>query len=602
MKRIILLLTLLSYVTALYSQLPVQPVSILNSEKDTIGNTYYQVQTNATCQNRICVYDDGTIGATYTIGFNWPGFASDRGTGYNYFDGDEWNEWPEERIETERAGWPSYAPLGEEGELVVAHLSASSNECLVFSKRNSKGTGDWIESFFYGPAGHEDLVFPAMVTGGENHNNIYLLSLTRLYEYGGSPYQGLEGALVYSMSTDGGESWDILNQVLPGMDSSEYTGFTRDCYTFAEPKDNIVAFVCGSYQHDLFLMKSTDHGQTFDKTIIWDNPYDQVSPSFDTDTFYCADGSIDVTIDINGMAQVVFGIVAAFYTINDNKWRFLKLTDGIGYWNENMDSFSSNNHALDPTGHPESELVKNETLIGWAQDMDGDSTITYLAEIPTYMGHYYTLGISSMVQLVLDDQNRLFLLYSSLTETYHNGVENYRRIWLRSSINGGQTWGQFYHYDDTLYSIFNEYVYPSCASYSDDNIYLTYVIDNEPGIFWQGSSGSWIPNFICCAKVSKDEIVGIKQTKQTLPEIEVSQNFPNPFSENTTIKVNLHKPAYIKLEVVNMLGEKVYEMMGVSGNIGLNNLTINADGLTQGIYFYTVTVRTNTISKKMIIH
>jgi len=598
MKRIILYLTLLSYAVALYPQLPAQPISILNSEFDSIGNTFYGIQSYATMQNRIYRFEDGTVGATYTFGIDWPGF-SDRGTGYNYYNGDEWSEWPTERIENQRTGWSSYAPLGEEGELVVAHISASSNECLVFNKRNSKGTGDWIESFFYGPAGHEDLLFPSMITGGDNNNSIYLLSLTRPYINGGSQYEGLNGALVYSMSTNGGETWDILNQMLPGMDSSEYTGFTRDSYTFAEPRDNIVAFVCGSYQHDLFLMKSQDYGQTFAKTIIWDHPYDLITPTFYTDTFYCADGSIDVALDVNGKAHVVFGIMRTYYNLDD--WKYFKTTDGVGYWNETMPTFSSNANALDPTCGPESELIADETLIGWTQDLNGNGTIDWV-DVPGHpLGFYYSLGISSMVQLVTDDQNCLFLVYSSFSEVYNNGTMNYRRLFIRPSLNGGQTWGQFYHYDETPYSIFNEYVFPSCASFSDNYIYMTYMIDNDPGIYWQGSSGPWGENFLCCAKVSKDEIVGIKQTKQINPEIEVSQNFPNPFSESTTINVNLHKPTDIKLEVINMLGEKVYEMPAARGNIGINTFNIHADGLIPGIYFYTVKSSGQSITRKMII-
>ncbi len=42
------------------------------------------------------------------------------------------------------------------------------------------------------------------------------------------------------------------------MDSTQYNGFTGDCYAFAEPQNNIVAFVVGSYKNDMFLMKSTD--------------------------------------------------------------------------------------------------------------------------------------------------------------------------------------------------------------------------------------------------------------------------------------------------------------------------------------------------------
>ena len=80
-------------------------------------------------------------------------------------------------------------------------------------------------------------------------------------------YQGINGALLYSRSQDGGETWDIQNQILPGMDSSLYHEFTTDAYAFAEPRDSIIAFVIGSWEHDCFLMKSTNFGETFQKTL-----------------------------------------------------------------------------------------------------------------------------------------------------------------------------------------------------------------------------------------------------------------------------------------------------------------------------------------------
>jgi len=59
-----------------------------------IGTTVYDLQSNANVQNRIYAYPDGTIGATWTMGLTGsPGF-SDRGTGYNYFDGFSWGEAP----------------------------------------------------------------------------------------------------------------------------------------------------------------------------------------------------------------------------------------------------------------------------------------------------------------------------------------------------------------------------------------------------------------------------------------------------------------------------------------------------------------------------
>jgi hypothetical protein len=149
MKRIILSIAFSGCILILYSQLPILPLSILNPEEDTIGNTYYDLQTYASCQNRIYVYDDGTIGATWTIGMNPSAFA-DRGTGYNYFDGTSWQPWPTARIESQRTGWPSYAPFGINGEIIVAHYSGTSSgvKGLVFSKRTNKGIGDWAFLIF----------------------------------------------------------------------------------------------------------------------------------------------------------------------------------------------------------------------------------------------------------------------------------------------------------------------------------------------------------------------------------------------------------------------------------------------------------------------
>jgi hypothetical protein len=579
MKRIILCIFLSALSSALISQ------------EEIIGHSYYDLQTNGSCQNRIYLFNDGTIGATWTRGISAPNYP-DRGTGYNYYYGTTWQPWPTERIESQRCGWPSYATYGESGELVVAHLSGADTVGLLFNKRTIKGIGDWTESLFTGPDGFEVIYWPRMVTGGIDHNTIYLLVLTAPYYIGGSVYQGLDGALLYSRSMDGGSTWDIQNQILPGMDSTEYNGFTGDCYAFAEPKDNIVAFVVGSNKADLFLMKSTDNGQTFEKTKIWDNPYDTILPA---DTFYCVDGSVAVALDVNGKAHVAFGITNFYY---DNNWFGDKSIDGIGYWNEDRPVFSSDVNALNPAGGPGSEMVPNYNLVGWAQDIDGDSIIMYLScNEFGYCNHY---SVSSMVQLVTDDQNRIFLIFTSVTETFDNGIMNYRRLWSRASLNGGETWGQFYHFfADDASTVFNEYSFPSCAARSDDYIHLVTMIDMEPGIYNCPSENYYENNFQYI-KVLKDEIVGTTSNKEK-PGFDVSQNFPNPFSESTEIKITLNKPSELTLDILNLLGNKVAGSRKICGKPGVNRVIIEKKDLPQGIYFYKINTGQTAVIHKMII-
>ncbi|RLD55697.1 MAG: hypothetical protein DRJ05_12560 [Bacteroidetes bacterium] len=627
MKKTLLLITVLVYSLNIYPQngplvskahkasiidvnkkIPddlINPVHIVSSlfdpEEDTLGINYYEVQSWGSSQNRVYCYPDGAIGATWTFGFDWPNFASDRGTGYNYFDGTDWGSWPEERIETDRTGWPSYAPFGDNGELVVSFISYSptSEEGLLFSQRINKGVGEWEGSMFFGPDGHKDLLWHRMVTGGENNNSIYLFAQVRPLLNGGSLYQGLDGALLYSKSTDGGETWGILNQLLPGMGSSEYTGFTSDCYSFAEPKDNSLAFVAGSWQHDLFLMKSDDGGETFEKTIIWDHPYDLLEPGFQTDTFYCVDGSVDVALDMNSNAHVVFGIVKTYFDIDDEKWRFFKMTDGVGYWNENMGSFSSGKNALNPTGHPDSELVKDESLIGYAQDLDGDSVITYLDDPDTWHIYYRSLGLSSMVQIVADDQGQLFLLFSSVTETFHDGAMNYRRLWLRPSVDNGESWGPFYHYFPNGESQFKECIYPSLSPVVGGDVCFVFQSDLTPG--WHNDEEPYPQNQLHFVSIPKNEITDIKQSMGTVSQFDVSQNFPNPFSKTTTINVNIGIPAELSLKVISLMGLKVYETTKVKAWPGTNTLKIDRGHLSPGIYFYTVTVGVEAVTKKMIV-
>lgn len=560
-------------------------------EEEQIGWTRYDDQANASIQNRIYMYDDGTIGATWTRAME-DGTWSDRGTGYNYFDGNSWGDFPEIQVEEERTGWPSYSPWGENGEIIFAHGS----DGLVISSRTEKGTGDWAYSTLQGPPDHEYMIWNRAITSGEDNTRVHAMAVTASTVYNGTPYEGLNGALLYSMSTDGGTTWEIENAILDGMGSENYMGYDGDTYTFAQPEGDIVAFVVGESWYDLFLMKSTDGGQTFTKTVIWDHPY----PFFDTqapiatDTFYCVDGSQSCVIDINGKVHVAFGINRAISDGTDMLW--FPYVDGIGYWNEDMPTFSNNLNALSPYGDPGSELVEDYNLIGWSQDVNNNGTLDFAEDIGTYY-----VSLSSFPQLVYDENNHLCLIYSSVTETYDNGTLNYRHLWARASTDGGLSWGEFFDLSSELIHIFDECVYPSCAANSDEYIHLIYQTDNEPGCAIWGTTHAPVDNKIVYMKVLKDDITGINENSLELRNDDVSQNYPNPFNSISTINVNLRKSSVLSLSVSNLMGQRILDKTIANAQAGLNKLTIDAAGYIPGVYFYTVTAGAATVTKKMIV-
>jgi len=577
---------------------PAHKYSELTPVETQVGDTWYDRQTNSTNQNRIYLHEDGTLGVTWILGYNNPAF-SDRGTGYNFYDGNEWDDYPLIRIESQRCGWPSYAPLGEDGEIIAAHIAGGIDDGLLINKRSEKGVGDWNETLYPGPSPDgEGLVWPRVITEETNHNMVHLLSVTRPEGNGGTIYEGLDGAILYSRSSDGAETWEIENVIPEEMTSEYYTHFDGDTYDWATPKANTLAFVVGGPFYDCFLMKSADGGDSWDKTLIWENPYPMWFNE-PTDTFFCVDGSFDVELDVNGMAHVVFGINRAHSDGSGTFW--FPFIDGVGYWNETMPAFSNNMEALNPYGEPGSELIENYNLIGWTQDVNHDGEISFIGTSLDNLGKYY-VGLSSMVQLVMGDQNQLYVFFTSLTETYDNGLQNYRHLWSRVSTDGGLSWGPFTDLSDDLIHIFDEFAFPSCADKTEGNsIFLVCQLDNEPGMAVAGDEDPYGDNRIVVMEVFKDEITGISE-KEVIPiKLEVSQNYPNPFNGISKVKVNLGQKSQLGMQLYNLMGQKVYESPTVEVNSGIHFLYIDAENLSPGVYFYTISAGDKKLTRKMVV-
>ncbi|MCD4744987.1 MAG: glycoside hydrolase, partial [Bacteroidales bacterium] len=320
----------------------------LQLDESQIGTTVYDLQSNSAVANRVVLFDDGTKAAVWTMGFDSPNFP-ERGSGYNYFDGNSWDDWSTVSIETQRCGWPSLAPLGTNGEIVVAHNGVDG---LVINQRPQKGEGAWTESLFQGPSPDwHELLWPRITTSGPDHNTIHLVYPTTPTGNGGTVYQGMDPALLYSRSTDGGATWDPENIILEGTGSDYYNSLSADEYVWAEPVGETIAYACADPWHDWFVMKSADNGDTWEKIMVWEHPY----PFFDwevtifTDTLWCPDNSVDIAIDADGMVHVVCGIGRVAHFELGATYSYWPWTDGIAYWNETMPAFeNANQHdALD---------------------------------------------------------------------------------------------------------------------------------------------------------------------------------------------------------------------------------------------------------------
>lgn len=98
------------------------------------------------------------------------------------------------------------------------------------------------------------------------------------------------------------------------------------------------------------------------------------------------------------------------------------------------------------------------------------------------------------------------------------------------------------------------------------------------------------------AKVNETE----KQVK--LPtSYALNQNYPNPFNPSTKISFDLPNSGNVKLDVYNLLGEKVVSLLNGELSAGHHSFNFDASNLAAGAYIYTIKTSKFVESKKMIL-
>lgn len=97
--------------------------------------------------------------------------------------------------------------------------------------------------------------------------------------------------------------------------------------------------------------------------------------------------------------------------------------------------------------------------------------------------------------------------------------------------------------------------------------------------------------------------VFIKQISESgIPmEYKLQQNYPNPFNPSTKIQYSLPKSSLVKMEVFNMLGQKVLTIVNTTQTAGVYEVDLNLTNFASGMYFYKLETENFTDTKKMML-
>ena len=577
--------------------------------------TFYDLQSNSWCSNRMVQFSDGSVAVTATMSHEPNQTASDRGTGYNFFDGSDWNEMPEARVEGEyRTGWPTIAQWGANGEILLSH---SPIRCWV---RETRGEGEWnlMSTLPAVPEGYpytgDDASWPRVATSGDNHNIIHVIADIQ-HQVSSDEVHHYQ---VYFRSEDA-INWTC--EYSPLQDANEHIDhYSADAYNITANGHNVAMIYSDDLQSHVVMYKSTDDGQTWNRTIIWENPYygcdwETDECSIFTDTMFGPTNTA-IVIDNNGTVHVAMSVYEYIHDEIGNTYTTFRgrAVDGIYYWNDTQDapiqSVDGNpHHALRlwwPSGdgyvHMEPDSTKWIGYLPMFEDetgalIDYDNDKFYIENDYFYK---FRSGQSGMPALSCDPNGNLACAFSVPTTCRENGETNtYYRGIVVSYYNAEEGyWHQDVDYlmEDIMYMI-TECIFTIAA----DNVtnvgeyWIGFQGDDQIGLYW-GSNATQTEateNIIHVMKIIADpDVVGVEETEA---QDVVYSIYPNPATDHIVVSSAMSADATITF--VNLAGQTVKSF---NKALVLGENSINID-LESGAYFCTIEANGFSKTTKVIV-
>jgi hypothetical protein len=137
----------------------------------------------------------------------------------------------------------------------------------------------------------------------------------------------------------------------------------------------------------------------------------------------------------------------------------------------------------------------------------------------------------------------------------------------------------------------------------DYEIFYAVELTDDGGYILAGQTESYGAggHDIYIVKLSPEQ-VGIDNQNAPVPRtFSLSQNYPNPFNTSTVIEYQLPTQSQVKIEIYNILGNRLCTIQDRRQSAGYYRAIWNADGFSSGIYFYKIQAGAYIETEKMLL-
>lgn len=217
--------------------------------------------------------------------------------------------------------------------------------------------------------------------------------------------------------------------------------------------------------------------------------------------------------------------------------------------------------------------------IGVGMSTDSDTDAEFTVEL-------WGDGATDFEFLVGGDDD---LTYSNGMGNGANGGDFMTYIWLEEPYDVEAGLDYYAHFK--AYGGDDNEAFVRTSGNAPDQTCFVYI---EEDLTW------YFTNAIPLVRVAFAEEVSISEATIS-DRVKLGQNVPNPVHDITTIAYELISPEYVKFEILDLTGKVVLEMDEGFKPVGTHKIELNNENLNAGIYYYSIIIDNNRITKKMVI-